>query len=272
MSDTADYALHYGEYHRTDAAYFDEWFAHNRSFLEPLIADIRERPILDIGCGFGLLVHALRRLGCRAACGIDISRGQIRVAQNRGLPCELVDETAQSAWFDAHPQHFAAIFLFDVLEHIAPVRQIAFLAMLGRALAPGGRLLLQVPNASSPIAAHMRYIDHTHTSAFTVDSLRFVLAGAGLRAASITDAHDEMSAGWSAGAGAGAGSVLRLLRWSVGRTIRLVWRLTYLSEFGRPGLRVPLGRNLLAIAVVAPEHPEPKTAPPRPTEAELAAP
>jgi SAM-dependent methyltransferase len=246
MSETVDYALHYSEYHRTDEAYFEEWFKQNRRFLDTLVADIRDRPIIDVGCGFGLLVYALLRLGCRQVLGIDVSGGQIQVAQSRGLPCELVSEPAQQAFLAARRDEFGAVFLFDVLEHLPPARQIEFLRMLRLALAPGGRLLLQVPNASSPIAAHMRYIDPTHTSAFTVDSLRFVLTGAGFGSVTICDAHDEMSAAVS------LLEPMRLMRKTCGRLVRLVWRVLYLSEFGRPGRNVPLGRNLLAIAQTEP--------------------
>ena len=239
------YASHYGEYHRTDEAYFENWFEQNRRHLETLIGSDRDRPIIDVGCGFGLLVYALLRLGCRDVRGVDIDPSQIAVAQSRGLPCVRVEPAVQASYFQRRERAVGTIFLFDVLEHIPVAGQVDFLRMLRTALAPGGRLILQVPNASSPIAGHMRYIDPTHTSSFTADSLKFVLRSAGFSPVDVGEAYDEMSAPVR------IGQPMHLLRKSCGRLVRTIWRLTYLSEFGRPGMSIPLSRNLLAVARVA---------------------
>jgi SAM-dependent methyltransferase len=236
-----NYALHYGEYHGTDKTYFESWSQQNKGYLRTLIGPIPREPILDVGCGFGLLVYSLRELGCDV-CGIDIEDGQVAVARSQGLPCEQVDEEAQPSYFSAHRARYSVITLFDVLEHVPTSKQIYFLEMLRHSLIPDGRLILQVPNASSPIAAHMRYIDSTHTSSFTVDSLRFVLRSAGFHVAEIGEARDEMSAP------AGMHQPMRLLRKAAGHLARGLWRLLYLGEFGRPGMNIPLSRNLLAIA------------------------
>lgn len=237
-----DYATHYAEYHGTDQNYFDWWAAQNKVYVGRLIGPDRDHPVLDVGCGFGLLVHTLTMLGCSDVRGIDIDASQIEVAASRGLPCHRVSRDDQAAYFAARQGLHGVITLFDVLEHVPTCGQAEFLAMLRGSLMPKGRLLIQAPNASSPIATHMRYIDHTHTSSFTVDSLRFLLRSAGFQSVTIGEAEDEMTAP------AGLFQPMRLLRKVAGHIGRWLWRIIYVGEFGRPGLAVPLSRNLLAVA------------------------
>ena len=70
------------------------------------------------------------------------------------------------------------ITLLDVLEHVLIARQVDMMRAIHYALAPGGRVVVQVPNANSPLAVRWRYIDFTHFSSFTEHSLRFVLRNA----------------------------------------------------------------------------------------------
>lgn len=237
-----DYATHYAEYHRTDEAYFERWHQQNKAYLGRIVGADREMPILDVGCGFGLLVNALQRIGYRKVAGIDVDESQIKVAASHGLPCQLVSTEEQSEFFGAHRETHRVITLFDVLEHVPVDRQITFLATLRQSLVQGGRLIIQTPNASSPIAGHMRFIDHTHTSSFTCDSLRYILRSAGFASVDLSEAEDEMSAP------AGFSEPMRLARKTAARAARLLWRIIYIGEFGRPGIKIPLSRNLLAIA------------------------
>ena len=234
-----DYATHYAEYHRTDREYFETWSRQNRDVLARLVGPVRSDPILDVGCGYGLLVYALKSLGYEDVSGIDVDASQIQVAAGHGLPCQRVPIEEQAAYFAARQGHHRVITLFDVLEHVPVAVQVEFLQTLRGSLKPGGRLIIQTPNASSPIAGHMRYIDHTHTSSFTGDSLRYILRSAGFDEVAIQEA--EMSAP------AGLGQPMRLLRKAGGRMARWLWRVIYLGEFGRPGMAIPLSRNLLAI-------------------------
>jgi 2-polyprenyl-3-methyl-5-hydroxy-6-metoxy-1,4-benzoquinol methylase len=104
-----------------------------------------ERPIwvLDIGCSGGTFLHELSRRGV-AVKGLDFSEEAVRHAREvYGLDC-AVGEVEQSPWPD---QTFSVVTCFHVLEHLRHPR--AFLRSVHRALAPGGRLVLQVPNIRS---------------------------------------------------------------------------------------------------------------------------
>jgi len=95
-------------------------------------------PVLDVGAGDGTLVQAIRDSG-REAVGLE--RGEH--AKARGLhdasPAELLA--------DDGPGRYAAIVFWHVLEHLRdPADQFAAAARL---LAPGGVLIIAVPNAES---------------------------------------------------------------------------------------------------------------------------
>ena len=99
--------------------------------------------LLDVGCGGGLLPGMLRERGVQAM-GLDSSPAACRIAWTRhGVPAVTGDLI--SSPFE--PESFAVITLFHVLEHLpAPG---AFLSAAHGLLRPGGRMVIQVPNADS---------------------------------------------------------------------------------------------------------------------------
>lgn len=102
-------------------------------------------PILDVGCGYGVLVLHAHRRGHRVL-GIDTSERQIAgaaaVLASQGAPAELVRVESLAALADAG-QQFRACAALDVLEHIGA--RADFLGQMRRVLAPDGRLVVSVP-------------------------------------------------------------------------------------------------------------------------------
>jgi GT2 family glycosyltransferase/SAM-dependent methyltransferase len=97
-------------------------------------------PILDVGCGGGLLPGMLRERGV-AAMGLDSSQQACQIAwQRHHVPTIQSDLT--SAPFP--PESFSLITLFHVLEHLPDPG--AYLDAARELLRPGGRLIVQVPN------------------------------------------------------------------------------------------------------------------------------
>ena len=125
----------------------------------------------------GFTVLALRDLGFGDCRGIDIDRGQIEACWRLGVDAERVSDSI--VYLRDRPDQFQVITLLDVLEHVPVARQVEMMQAVHTALAPGGRVIFQVPNASSPLAARWRYVDHTHFCSFTEHSLRFVLRNGG---------------------------------------------------------------------------------------------
>lgn len=100
-------------------------------------------PIVDVGCGGGLLLRMLADRG-RRVIGVDLSAGAARVAWSvNGVPCVA----ARFVHEPLPPESCAAITMFHLLEHL--YEPAAYLDAAHRALKPGGRLIVQVPNAAS---------------------------------------------------------------------------------------------------------------------------
>jgi SAM-dependent methyltransferase len=101
-----------------------------------------EGPVLDVGCGGGLFLRLLAERG-HAVVGLDNSADAARVAWAvNGVPA--VRASLESA--PLAPASCAAVTMFHVLEHLHDVRP--YLRAAARLLAPGGRLIVQVPNAA----------------------------------------------------------------------------------------------------------------------------
>jgi SAM-dependent methyltransferase len=76
-------------------------------------------------------------------------------------------------------EQYDLISAFDVIEHFRKNEIMPLLALLFRALRPGGRLILQMPNAESPWFGSVAYGDFTHEWFFTPTGLEAVLRMAG---------------------------------------------------------------------------------------------
>ncbi|MGO9227751.1 MAG: class I SAM-dependent methyltransferase [Bryobacteraceae bacterium] len=113
-------------------------------FVERALGDSSVRgPLLDVGCGGGLLLGMMRERGFRVV-GLDNSPAAAAIAWSRQrVPavCGVLEHAPLRAG------SFAAITMFHVLEHVHDPR--AYVAAAHRLLAPGGRLIAQTPNAAS---------------------------------------------------------------------------------------------------------------------------
>ena len=144
--------------------------------LKDTLSISRDAQILDIGCGYGFTMRALRNMGFKNIQGLEMSAQQARRSEAAGFHVNVAEDT--TLWLAQHPAQFDLIVLFDVLEHLPVTDQIRFLAAIRNCLKPGGQLKLTVPNANSILSSRWRYIDYTHYSSFTEHSLYFVLKSA----------------------------------------------------------------------------------------------
>jgi 2-polyprenyl-3-methyl-5-hydroxy-6-metoxy-1,4-benzoquinol methylase len=101
-------------------------------------------PILDVGCGVGLLAFYLRERACRQpVIGLDLDARKIgygaEIASNRYPDVDLrfhdVGKTV--------PNFSGNVVLFDVLHYLPPAAQRALLIRLARSVAPGGFLIIR---------------------------------------------------------------------------------------------------------------------------------
>ncbi len=171
-----DYSIHYRKFHPDTEEHTERMTNDLKSIIEPHLNLNFGAPILDIGCGFGYTLRALKKLGYTNIKGLEISEEQAIIAKKSGFDVILTDDTTQ--WLNNNPEKFEFVILFDVLEHLPVEKQIEFLKAIHCVLKPKGKLLLTVPNANSLLGNRWRYIDFTHHTCFTEYSLDFVLQNA----------------------------------------------------------------------------------------------
>ncbi len=148
--------------------------------------DVRDRllagqadRVLEIGCGQGRLLESLveQGAGSQGAIGYDTAW------RPRPLPAQMRVECAA---FDAPPpgERFDLIYARHVLEHVAT--PVTLLRAMAQALAPGGRVCLEVPSLDWILAqGQMQDFFYEHCNYFTAASLAAICAEAGLGQARI---------------------------------------------------------------------------------------
>ncbi|WP_370116606.1 class I SAM-dependent methyltransferase [Streptacidiphilus sp. MAP12-33] len=119
-----------------------------RDKLDLVCRKLELRPgtrLLDIGCGWGsLVVHAARHYGVHAV-GVTLAAEQALFVRERARREGLGDrvEIRHQHWRDVEAAGFDAVTSIEMGEHVGDDQYPDFARLLRRALAPGGRLLLQ---------------------------------------------------------------------------------------------------------------------------------
>lgn len=103
---------------------------------------VRDRDVLEVGCGTGRVLSRLAPLA-RRAVGVDLSEGMLAHARARGLDVRQGDATALP--FD--DASFDAAVSFKVLAHVEDLPRA--LAEMARVVRPGGVVLAELYNARS---------------------------------------------------------------------------------------------------------------------------
>ena len=134
VSRTGEYAER-GDYHRNlspDWEFYPTYLAKLARVREYLSALPKGTRVLDAGCGEGVLVDEFRsRLDIE---GLDPNYSSAHITRGSLTALPYRDTTFQRA------------LCLDVLEHLSYADQAAALAELRRVIAPGGELLVTVPN------------------------------------------------------------------------------------------------------------------------------
>ena len=117
------------------------WFRRRRA--EVLCRLLPPGSVLDIGCGSGHMLQALRQRGWRVT-GSELSERAARHARLLGLDVE-VGAYSPDHWM---PGSFDAVILWHALEHLPDPR--AILRGLARLVRPGGIVAIAVPSFSNP--------------------------------------------------------------------------------------------------------------------------
>lgn len=157
------------------------WYVHEARWkvVAPWVQLGADDRVLDLGCGYGaFLAFVHGRTGAKIF-GLDADPGSIEqnLCRHHGT---LAVGSLEDAGFPDH--HFAFVSLIHSLEHMRD--PVDTLRSIRRVLAPGGILLLEVPNYGSALRwlfglGWFPLLVPQHLSHFEVPSLRRCLEAAG---------------------------------------------------------------------------------------------
>lgn len=130
---------------------WDHYYVRAKLGSDPLYPGVCEAlqdttaPLLDLGCGLGLLAHALRASGIPLAYrGVDNDAGKIararRAAQRsqlQGVAFDTIDLSREL------PSHQGSVAILDVLQFIPPAAQERTLDAAIAMLTPGAKLVIR---------------------------------------------------------------------------------------------------------------------------------
>jgi SAM-dependent methyltransferase len=130
---------------------WDHYYTRSKLGSDPLYPGVCDAlrgtraPLLDMGCGLGLLAHALRAQGLALPYrGVDNDAGKIARARAAATAAGLVD-----ADFDVvdlargYPAHAGSVAILDVLQFIPPDAQVRALDAAIAMLVPGSKLVIR---------------------------------------------------------------------------------------------------------------------------------
>lgn len=198
------------------------WGMGYRYYLRNWLPANKNSAIVDVACGGGKLLSFFKNMQYKNIAGVDISSQQVRLARQ---VTPFVDEANILEWLEAHPSAFDLITGLDIIEHLDKSEVLRFLDASYGALKPGGRLILQTPNAESPWGSSIRYADFTHELGFSSTLLSRLLDLSGFQGMEVREAG-PVPRGYS------VFSSLRYIVWGVIRALLKIWNL---AETGSPG-------------------------------------
>ncbi|MGN6513041.1 MAG: methyltransferase domain-containing protein [Lysobacteraceae bacterium] len=167
--------------------------------LYPAVADAlrgSHAPLLDLGCGIGLLALALRHAGIALPYrGVDFDAAKVaqaRAAADRAHLADVRFEVVDLA--SALPVHAGSVALLDVLQYLDATAQRRLLEAATGMLAPAGRLVIRTglddggarirtTGAFDRFANRLGWMKTPPQRYPREDELRAVLGAAGLRGA-----------------------------------------------------------------------------------------
>jgi SAM-dependent methyltransferase len=195
----------------------------------------RNSVVLELGCGHGAFLFAMRQAGYMQVRGVDWADEQVRAARDLGI-VGVEHGDVMSALTATATGSVDVVVAFDLIEHFTKGELLPLIDEVHRVLRSGGRWIIHVPNAEAPFGARMRYWDFTHELAFTRVSMAQLLKSSGF--ATVRCYEDQPVPH-------GVKSFVRLLLWKV---IRAGLLLYLAVETGAVDHAAAFSGNLLAVA------------------------
>jgi SAM-dependent methyltransferase len=194
FADSGATAGHYADYYQSQSKYEDarlatgggasaEDSARFDALARQLATELHEHArVLDVGCGNGGLLDALRRLGFRDLTGMDASRICVGNLLAKGFHAlEAVLPLGAAIASTLGEERFDLVVLSHVLEHVYDTT--AIIASLDPVVRPNGMIYIEVPDAerySCNGFPPYYFFDSEHINHFSEKSIRVLSERHGL--------------------------------------------------------------------------------------------
>ena len=152
------------------------WCAAALKRLRDWLPPDKNAKCLDLGCGDGRFLRALRSAGYSDVSGVDLVPQVVDLARRAGVQVTRAD---LREYLVESREYFDLITAFDVIEHFGKDEVFEVLRLIWKRLKPGGKFILQTPNALSPWASSLRYGDLTHEVIYSPTALASLLRHTG---------------------------------------------------------------------------------------------
>lgn len=127
------------------------WYSLSKLAMDPLYEampgafDDERDPLLDLGCGIGLLLHCLRAGGCTLPyVGVDTDAMKIDAARDASVRGGLKDADFQVCDLSVRfPKHHGSVALLDVLQYLPQQAQGTLLAQAAQCVSRQGKLVIR---------------------------------------------------------------------------------------------------------------------------------
>lgn len=114
----------------------------------PYIQANRDAAILDIGCGYGPFLEYLLAQGYHRLKGVELDQACVEACRQR-LPVPVEQIVNLEDYLARESQRFDVVTLISVAVYWPHDQVVPILQHLKRLLAPGGRLIVEVPNGAA---------------------------------------------------------------------------------------------------------------------------
>lgn len=144
-------------------------------------------PVLDLGCGRGEMLEALRDAGVEAR-GVDSDPAMAAACRRLGFAIEEGDAVA--ALRAARSGSLGGVTAIHLVEHLPVSGWMQLVEAAATALRAGGVLLVETPNPESlRVGAGLFWADPTHRAPVHPDALAFVAKAVGLEVLEVRRLH-----------------------------------------------------------------------------------
>jgi SAM-dependent methyltransferase len=154
------------------------WY--DREFWVPAECTTKTK-VLELGSGTGEFLAYLKFKGVNCFKGVEQDTNAIAVMED-GISDHVFTGDIWD-FFDVEnsDKPFCCVVMLDVLEHFSAGDGVRLFQKIKTILRPGGRIIIRVPNMSSPWGGIHQFADLTHKTAFTPNSLEQLGQAAGFR-------------------------------------------------------------------------------------------